>query len=215
MRIILIGPPGAGKGTQAECVKAKYPIAHISTGDMLRENVKNGTELGLKARAFMDKGKLVTDDLIIDMMRSRLKADDARAGFLLDGFPRTIAQAEALTGLLGEMSIDLDAVILLEVSDDTVVSRLTSRRVCSSCGAIYNTISRRPKADGVCDACSGKVVQRDDDRESVIRSRLSVYHEQTAPLVSYYEGRHMLHRVDAASGTDTALKYLEALKAKG
>ena len=215
MRIILIGPPGAGKGTQAESIKEKYPIAHISTGDMLRENVRKGTALGVKAKAFMDAGKLVTDDLIIGMMRSRLQADDARAGFLLDGFPRTIAQAEALQGLLEEMSIDLDAVILLDVSDDTVVQRLASRRICSSCGAIYNTIVHPPKIDGVCDICCSKVIQRDDDRESVIRNRLAVYHEQTSPLISYYEERGMLHRIDATFGKDSALKYLETLKAKG
>ncbi len=215
MRIILIGPPGAGKGTQAESIKAKHPIAHISTGDMLRENVRSGTELGRKARAFMDAGKLVPDDLIIAMMKSRLRADDTRAGFLLDGFPRTTAQAEALDGLLAEMSIDLDAVILLEVSDDTVVKRLTSRRVCSSCGAIYNLIVSPPKIEGVCDFCSSKVIQRDDDKESVIRNRLAVYHEQTAPLVSYYEARGLLHRVDATSGKDSVLTYVETLKAKG
>ncbi len=213
MRIILIGPPGAGKGTQAESIKAKLPIAHVSTGDMLRENVRKGTELGKKARAFMDAGKLVPDDLIIDMMRSRLNADDARSGFLLDGFPRTVTQAEALDGLLCEMAINLDAVVLLEVSDDTVVTRLTSRRVCSSCGAIYNTVAHPPKIAGVCDVCSGKVVQRDDDKESVIRDRLAVYHEQTAPLVSYYEKRGVLHRVDATLGKDSVLKLLET-KAK-
>ncbi len=215
MRIILIGPPGAGKGTQAESIKAKHPIAHISTGDMLRENVRSGTELGRKARVFMDAGQLVPDDLIIDMMRSRLRADDARSGFLLDGFPRTTSQAEALDRLLGEIGTDLDAVILLEVSDDTVVKRLTSRRVCSSCGAIYNLTVRPPKIDGVCDFCSSKVIQRDDDKESVIRNRLAVYHERTAPLVAYYEARGLLHRVDATSAKDSVLTYLETLRAKG
>ena len=215
MRIILIGPPGAGKGTQAESIKAKYPIAHISTGDMLRENVRSGTELGKKARAFMDAGKLVSDDLIIDMMRARLRADDARAGFLLDGFPRTIAQAEALDGLLKEMDIELDAVILLEVSDDTVVQRLASRRVCSSCGAIYNAIAHPPKIEGVCDICCSKVIQRDDDKESVIRNRLAVYHEQTLPLVEYYEKKGMLHRIDANAAKDFVLKYLETLNTAG
>lgn len=214
MRMILIGPPGAGKGTQAESLKAHYPIAHISTGDMLRGNVRSGTELGGKARVFMDAGRLVPDDLIIEMMRSRLQADDARSGFLLDGFPRTIAQAEALGGLLREMAIDLNAVVLLEVSDDTVVQRLTSRRVCSSCGAIYNAAAHPPKVEGVCDVCAGEVIQRGDDKEPVIRKRLAVYHEQTSPLVSYYEKRGMLHRVDAALSKDSVLRYLEA-KAKG
>lgn len=214
MRAILIGPPGAGKGTQAESIKAKYPVAHISTGDMLRENVKRGTSLGVKAKEFMDSGKLVTDDLIIDMMRARLSEEDAGKGFLLDGFPRTIAQADALDALLADMSLTLDAVVLLEISDEAVVRRLTSRRVCSSCGAIYNAISHPPKQDGVCDVCGGAVRQRDDDKETVIRSRLSVYHEQTAPLVDYYEKKNMLRRIDAAA-RDSALKYLETLSAAG
>lgn len=213
MRAILIGPPGAGKGTQAESIKEKYPIAHISTGDMLRENVKKGTELGLKAKEFMDAGKLVTDELIIDMMRTRLQEDDAKQGFLLDGFPRTIAQADALGALLDEMNIALDAVVLLDISDEVVVNRLTSRRVCSSCGAIYNAISHPTKKEGICDICGGAVIQRDDDKESVIRNRLSVYHEQTAPLVDYYEKKGMLHSIDAASAKDSVLKYLETLNA--
>lgn len=209
MRIILIGPPGAGKGTQAEAIKASYPVAHISTGDMLRENVKNGTELGKKAKAFMDAGKLVTDEIIIDMMRSRLREGDAAAGFLLDGFPRTTAQAEALDVLLRDMGIELDAVVLLEVSDDTVVSRLTSRRVCSSCGAIYNTLAKPTKVEGKCDLCDGPVIQRDDDKEEVIRNRLKVYHEQTSPLVDYYEHKGILRRIDATSDKEAALKCLK------
>lgn len=215
MRIILIGPPGAGKGTQAASIVAEYPAAHIATGDILRENVKNGTELGRQARAFMDAGKLVTDDLIIEMMRARLRQADAKDGFILDGFPRTIAQAEALENLLQELAISLDAVILLEISDEVVVSRLTSRRVCTQCGAIYNAIAHPPKQEGICDVCGGKVAQRDDDKEDVIRRRLAVYHEQTAPLVGYYEAKQMLRRIDAGGGKDTALRYLESLKAEG
>ena len=214
MRLILIGPPGAGKGTQAERVKGKYPIAHISTGDMLRENVRNGTKLGLEAKTFMDAGKLVADGLIIDMMRQRLSENDAQAGFLLDGFPRTIAQAEALDGLLRDMSLKLDTVVLLELSDDVVVRRLTSRRVCSSCGAIYNTISHPPKVEGVCDICGGKVIQRDDDNESVIRNRLAVYRDQTSPLVDFYEKKGLLHRIDAEGANDAVLKYLESMRAE-
>lgn len=211
MRIILIGPPGSGKGTQAESIKAKYAIAHISTGDILRDNVKRGTELGKKAKEFMDAGKLVSDDLIIDMMRSRLSEADARSGFMLDGFPRTVAQAGSLSDLLEEMGTKLDAVVLLEVSDETVISRLTSRRVCSSCGAIYNTVVHKPKKEGVCDSCGGSVVQRDDDKESVIKNRLSVYHTQTAPLIDYYDGKGLLHRIDASSAKDAVLKLIESL----
>lgn len=215
MRIILIGPPGAGKGTQATAIKERYPIAHISTGDMLRENVRNNTELGITAKKFMDAGKLVTDDLIIAMMKSRLEEADAASGFMLDGFPRTIAQAEALDALLNEMGICLDAVVLLEISDEEVIRRLSSRRVCSSCGAIYNAISHPSKVERVCDVCGSNVIQRDDDKETVIRSRLSVYHEQTAPLVDYYDRTGLLRRIDATGAPDAVLKYVETIKPKG
>ncbi|MDR1966804.1 MAG: adenylate kinase [Synergistaceae bacterium] len=213
MRIILIGPPGAGKGTQAAAISEKYAVAHISTGDILRENVRSGTKLGLEAKKFMDAGSLVADSLIIDMMRGRLGEADAKSGFMLDGFPRTVAQAEALSSLLDEMSLRLDAVILLEIADEAVVGRLCSRRVCSSCGAIYNTVARPPKADGVCDECGGAVIQRDDDKESVIRRRLEVYHAETAPLVDYYEKTGILRRIDASGPRDAALKCLEGLMA--
>lgn len=212
MRVILIGPPGAGKGTQAAAIKEKYSVAHISTGDILRENVKAGTELGLTAKKFMDAGKLVTDEIIIGMMRTRLHEPDAKEGFLLDGFPRTIAQAESLDALLAELDLKLDAVELLEIADDAVVARLTSRRVCSNCGAIYNVIAHPPKVEGVCDICGGRVIQRDDDKESVIRNRLAVYHEQTAPLVAYYEKKNLLRRVDASDATDAVLKDLESMR---
>jgi adenylate kinase len=212
VRIILIGAPGAGKGTQAAAIKNKLKIAHISTGDILRENVKRGTELGLSAKSFMDSGKLVPDELIIDMLKSRLAEDDAIPGFLLDGFPRTTAQAEALDILLMGMSISLDAVVLLEVSDDEVVHRLTNRRVCSSCGAIYNTIARPPKNDGVCDVCGGKVIQREDDKECVIRERLEVYHRQTSLVVDYYDKSGLLHRVDGSTASDAVLSYLDSLR---
>lgn len=212
MKIILIGPPGAGKGTQAEAIKGKFTVAHISTGDMLRENVRNQTELGKKAKEFMDAGKLVTDDIIIDMMKTRLDQPDAKEGFLLDGFPRTVPQAEALSKLLDELSMKLDAVVLLDVPDDVVVQRLTSRRVCPSCGAIYNVIANPPAKEGVCDKCGGNVIQRDDDKEAVIRNRLKVYHDQTSPLVDYYSGKGLLHKIDATSDKEAALKLLLSLK---
>jgi adenylate kinase len=212
MRIILIGPPGAGKGTQAAAIKEKYDVAHISTGDMLRENVNSGTELGFEAKKFMDAGSLVPDELIIDMMRGRLNQPDTAGGFMLDGFPRTVTQAEALDELMDDMSLALDAVVLLDVPDETVVSRLSSRRVCSSCGAIYNTRAHPTKAEGICDICSGSVVQRDDDREDVIRNRLAVYHDKTAPLVEYYGRTGRLHRVGAAGAGDAVREYLESLK---
>lgn len=180
----------------------------------MRSNVREGTELGLEAEKFMDAGALVPDDLIISMMKKRMGEDDAARGFLLDGFPRTSAQAEALDVMLESMSIALDAVILLEISDEAVVKRLSSRRVCVSCGAIYNTASHPPKPGDLCSLCGGGVIQRDDDRETVIRNRLSVYHTQTAPLVEYYERAGLLRGIDASGAADTVLVYLEALRDK-
>lgn len=210
MRIILVGPPGAGKGTQAEKIVARYGVAHISTGDILRANVKAGTELGKKAKSFMDAGALVPDEVIIGMMRERLADDDCKKGFILDGFPRTVPQAEALTGLLAEMGIVLDGVILLDVADETVVERLCGRRMCKSCGKIYH-VSFNPSSRGDrCDACGGELYQRDDDKESVIRQRLSVYHAQTAPLVDYYGKAGLLVNVDAAQPGDKVLGQIEA-----
>lgn len=214
MRIILIGAPGAGKGTQAESIKNKYPIAHISTGDILRANVKEGTELGKNAKQYMDAGKLVPDDVIIAMMEGRLQEADCKEGFMLDGFPRTLPQAEALDKLLVRLGIALDAVVELEVGDEVVVKRLTSRRVCKSCGEIYNTVMKPSKTEGVCDKCGGEVIQRDDDKESVIRNRLAVFHGQTAPLIDYYRNKKLLVTVDATGGKDVVLKLLESRDAK-
>lgn len=214
MRIILLGAPGAGKGTQAESIKAKYPLAHISTGDMLRSHVKQGTELGRNAKEYMDAGKLVPDDVIIAMVEERLKAGDAEQGFILDGFPRTVAQAAALDAMLDKLGIKLDAVVNLVVDDDVVVNRLTSRRVCCRCGAIYNVALKPTAKEGVCDGCGGDVMQRDDDREEVIRKRLAVFHEQTAPLIDYYGRQGIVADVDASGGKDTVLKLLEQKKAE-
>jgi adenylate kinase len=209
MRIILIGPPGAGKGTQAAAVKSKFSVAHISTGDILRENIRAGSPLGVEAKKFMDSGSLVPDALIVEMMRERLAKDPA-GGFMLDGFPRTAAQAEALDALMKEMSVRLDAVILLEAPDETVVKRLCGRRVCSSCGAIFHVTGNPPKAEGICDTCSGALVLRDDDREEVIRHRLAVYHKDTAPLAEYYEKSGLLRRIDASGRVDAVKSYLES-----
>lgn len=200
MRIILLGPPGAGKGTQAEKITEQYPVAHISTGDMLRANVKSGTKLGLEAKSYMDSGRLVPDSVIVAMMESRLLEDDCKEGFLLDGFPRTVPQARALDQLLDRLGIALNGVVLLDVDDDTVVKRLSGRRMCRNCGKIFN-VSFKPSARGsICDSCGGQLYQRDDDQESVIRQRLAVYHEQTAPLIAYYRDRGQLHRIDAEKG---------------
>ncbi|MBQ8089959.1 MAG: adenylate kinase [Pyramidobacter sp.] len=211
MRIILVGPPGAGKGTQAEKIVAKYNVAHISTGDILRANVKAGTELGKKAKSFMDAGALVPDDVIVGMMRGRLAEDDCKNGFILDGFPRTVPQAEALDSLLAEMGIKLDGVILLDVDDDTVVERLCGRRMCKKCGRIFH-VSFKPSSKGdLCDECGGELYQRDDDKEEVNRQRLAVYHSQTAPLVDYYGKAGLLLRVPGAEAGDKVLGHIEAM----
>lgn len=215
MRIILIGAPGSGKGTQAENIRQKYPIAHISTGDILRANVKAGTELGENAKVYMESGKLVPDEVIIAMVESRLQEPDCKNGFILDGFPRTKNQAEALDLILEKLGILLDAVVQLNVDDETVVRRLTTRRVCKSCGEIYNILSKSAKIEGICDKCGGEVIQRNDDIESVIRNRLTVFHEQTAPLIDYYRSKDLLVSVDAAGGKDVVLKLLEKMKGEG
>ena len=215
MRIILIGAPGSGKGTQAESIRQKYPIAHISTGDILRANVKADTELGRNAKGYMESGKLVPDAVIVAMVESRLVEPDCKDGFLLDGFPRTRPQAEALDSILEKLSISLDAVIQLDVDDEIVVQRLTTRRVCKSCGEIYNILSKSAKIEGVCDKCGGEVIQRNDDIESVIRNRLTVFHEQTAPLIDHYRSKDILFSVDAAGGKDVVLKLLEKMKGAG
>ena len=213
MRIILLGAPGAGKGTQADSIKQKYPVAHISTGDILRANVKAGTALGRNAKTYMDAGKLVPDEVIIGMVEKRLEEPDCKEGFMLDGFPRTTPQAEALDKLLKKLGLALDAAVELEVSDEVVVGRLTTRRGCKNCGEIYNTVTKPTRAAGICDKCGGPVVQRDDDREEVIRKRLAVYHEQTAPLIEYYQKKGLLIRVECGeTPQETFARTLKALK---
>ena len=197
MRVIFLGSPGAGKGTQAAVLKDRYGFAHISTGDILRENVRGGTSLGKPAKEYMDTGRLVPDDVIIAMMEERLRKSDCNGGFILDGFPRTVPQAEALDRLLVKMGISLDGVILFEVPRQLVIDRLTGRRVCGSCGDIYNVHHKSSKVPGVCDRCGGELIQRDDDGEEVVIRRLEVYEKQTAPLIRYYEEKGQLIRVDA------------------
>jgi len=199
MRLILLGAPGAGKGTVAKQLTAVDGSVQISTGDILRAAVKAGTELGRKAEAAMKAGDLVSDDLIMGIMEERLQEDDCKSGFLLDGFPRTIPQAEALKGLLAKLVISLDAAVNLDVPRDVILDRLTTRRTCVDCGAIYNVKSMPPKVEGVCDKCGGKVVQRDDETEEAISNRLDVYNEKTAPLVDFYRGEGMLLDVKATS----------------
>ena len=199
MRLILLGAPGAGKGTVAKLLTKMDGSVQISTGDILRAAVKAGTELGKKAEAAMKAGELVSDDLIMGIMGERLLEDDCKPGFLLDGFPRTIPQAEALKVLLEKLDIKLDAAVNLNVPRDVILDRLTTRRTCTDCGAIYNVKSNPPKQEGVCDACGGPVVQRDDETEEAISKRLDVFNEQTAPLVGFYEGEGMLLDINATS----------------
>jgi len=201
MRLILLGAPGAGKGTVAKMLTALDGSVQISTGDILRGAVKDGTELGIKAKGYMDAGDLVPDDLILGIMAERLQQDDCKAGFLLDGFPRTIPQAEALKGMLSELKIELDAAVNLDVPRDVILDRLTTRRTCSNsaCQEIYNVKSKPPKVEGVCDKCGSPVIQRDDETEEAISKRLDTYNEKTAPLVDFYRGEGLLLDVNATS----------------
>ena len=192
MNLILLGAPGAGKGTQAEKICEKLSIPAISTGNMLREAMANGTEMGLKAKSFIDAGKLVPDEVVIGIINERLKADDCKNGFILDGFPRIIPQAEALDN----MGVRIDRVIDIEVPDDKIASRLSGRRVCLKCGATYHTAYKKPKQEGICDVCGEKLVQRKDDMPETVLDRLKTYHEQTEPLKGFYEKKGILRVVE-------------------
>jgi adenylate kinase len=203
LNLILLGPPGAGKGTQAERLQADFGLAHVSTGDMLRAEVAAGSDLGERAKGYMDRGELVPDSLIIDMLRERIGQEDASEGFLLDGFPRTEAQADALDEALQRTERALNAVILIEVPDAEVIRRLAGRRVCvKNPSHIYHVEFDPPKHEGICDQDGARLIQRDDDREETIRRRLQVYHEQTAPLIAYYERRGLLRRFDGQRPID-------------
>lgn len=197
MRLVLLGAPGSGKGTQAAFLKERYGCVHVSTGDIFRKNLKEETPLGLLAREYMDKGALVPDEVVLKMVSGRLLEPDMKAGFLLDGFPRTVAQAEFLDAFLGERGLGLDVVILFDIEDEVLVRRLSNRRTCRSCGGIFNLLTLEGDKH-VCPACRGELYQRDDDKESVIRNRLKVFHEQTRPLVDWYAGKGLLSSVDAS-----------------
>jgi len=197
LRVIFLGPPGAGKGTQARELAASSRAPHIATGDMLREAIANGTALGRQAKTYYDRGELVPDALVIGMLGERLQVPDAAHGFILDGFPRTIAQAEALNRLLKDLGQSLDAVVYFDVPETELIRRLTGRRLCRQCQTAYHMVSAPPKQAGVCDRCGGELYQRDDDSEATVRNRLEVYARQTAPLLDYYRGRGVLSSVKA------------------
>jgi adenylate kinase len=207
MKLILLGPPGAGKGTVANLLKSHDDSVHISTGDILRNAVKDGTPLGLEAKGYMDRGDLVPDSLIMGMMEERLKEEDCQKGFIFDGFPRTIPQADALTELLNKLDLKLDFVVNLEIGKDVVLDRLTTRRTCtnSSCQAIYNTRSNPTKVEGVCDKCGSPAIQRSDETEEAISNRLETYNKSTAPLIDYYENKGALKTVEALT-SDVVVK---------
>ena len=213
MRIVLLGPPGAGKGTRAVRLVEKYNIPHISTGDIFRKNLKEKTKLGLKAKEYMDKGLLVPDDLVVDIVKSRLMEDDCKEGFLLDGFPRTVEQADALETELNKLGWKLDGVINIEVKDEVLIDRLTGRLVCRQCGATYHSKFNKPKQEDVCDACGGELYTRDDDKVETVKNRLDVYKKQTQPLIDYYTKKGMLKTIDGEADTDTVFKKIcEALE---
>ncbi len=209
MKLILLGAPGAGKGTQAEIISEKYNIPTVSTGNIIRAALKNGTEMGIKAKSYIDAGELVPDDVVIGIIKERLSENDCENGYILDGFPRTIPQAEALD----EMGFGIDAALSIEVADGEIVKRMSGRRVCEKCGASYHTEYKKPAVDGICNSCGGKLVIRKDDEPETVKNRLNVYHEQTEPLKDYYRAGGKLLTVEGQDEVaDTTRLVLEALE---
>ena len=210
MKIIMLGAPGAGKGTHAGKISEKYGIPHISTGDIFRENIKNGTELGKKAKGYMDAGELVPDELTCDLVVDRIHQDDAKNGYVLDGFPRTIPQAEALTKALAATGEKVDYAIEINLADQVIIDRMSGRRVCS-CGATYHIVNIPPKKEGICDKCGKELVIRKDDEPETVKKRLEVYHDQTQPLIDYYKNEGILRVVDGTTGLEQGFKDICAI----
>jgi len=214
MRIILLGPPGAGKGTQATDISQKYQIPHISTGDIFRKNIKEGTPLGKEAKEYMNKGELVPDELVVAIVEDRLKEADCKNGFLLDGFPRTIIQAEALDKVLDNLGTAIDKVINIEVDKEILIGRAVGRRICRNCGATYHIEHRPVKVDGICDVCGGETYQRDDDTEATVTNRIEVYINETSPLIQYYTNKGNIATINGQQEIATVFKeIIEALGA--
>ena len=202
MKIIMLGAPGAGKGTQAKKIAEKYQIPHISTGDIFRANIKGGTELGMKAKTFMDQGMLVPDEITIGMLMDRIGQEDCINGYVLDGFPRTIPQAESLTKALSERGEAVDYAVNVDVPDENIINRMSGRRACLNCGATYHIVYNPSKKEGICDTCGQQLVLRDDDKPETVKKRLSVYHDQTQPLIDFYTERKVLVEVDGTQSMD-------------
>ena len=211
MKIIMLGAPGAGKGTQAKKIAAKYDIPHISTGDIFRANIKNGTELGNKAKTYMDQGLLVPDELVVDLVVDRVQQDDCKNGYVLDGFPRTIPQAEALDKALAEFGDKIDYAIDVNVPDENIVKRMGGRRACVGCGATYHLVYAPTKTEGICDVCGEKLILRDDDKPETVQKRLTVYHEQTQPLIAYYDKAGKLKTVDGTVDMEDVFRAITAI----
>ncbi len=211
MKIIMLGAPGAGKGTQAKRIAEKFNIPHISTGDIFRANIKNGTELGKEAKKYMDEGQLVPDELTVRLLLDRVKNDDCRNGYVLDGFPRTIPQAEVLDRELEKLGEKVDYAVDVDVPDENIINRMSGRRACLKCGATYHLQYLKPKKDGICDNCGSELVLRDDDKPETVKKRLTVYHEQTQPLIDYYTKAGVLHTVDGTVDPDDVFKAIEEI----
>lgn len=211
MNLLIMGPPGAGKGSQAVIIKERYNIPHISTGAMFREAIKAKTKTGLLAKEYIDKGELVPDSVTIELVRERLQADDTKNGFLLDGFPRTIAQAQALDQILSEVGKKIDKVINLVVDEEILVIRISGRRVCKTCGETYHIVNKKPKVEEICDVCGGELIQREDDNVATVTNRIKVYYEKTRPLLNYYDDKGILINIDGSGEIEETFRYVEKI----